>query len=176
MKVLQWTLAVVGAIALGIVGFGLFLPSKFEVSRSASIQAAPDKVYDLIADPRHWKSWSAWNRRDPNMDITYSGPPFGQGAKWAWKSKSEGTGQMEFTKVEPNRRVDYALFFPEYGMRSAGAFRVEPVGTGTQVTWTNSGDVGPNPLRHYVAWLMDRLVGPDFEAGLANLKAVAERP
>ena len=176
MKILQWTLAVIGMIALAIVGAGFFLPSKFEVSRSTVINAPAEKVYDLIADPRHWKSWSEWNRRDPNMDITYSGPPFGQGAKWAWKSKSEGTGQMEFNRVEPNKRVEYSLLFPEFNMRSAGAFTLEAAPAGTKVTWTNGGDVGSNPLKHYLAWMMDGMVGPDFEKGLAGLKALAEKP
>jgi uncharacterized protein YndB with AHSA1/START domain len=176
MKILQWTLAVVGIVFLAVVGAGFFIPSRFDVSRSIVINAPAEKVYDLVADPRQWKGWSAWNRRDPAMDIAFAGPPFGQGAKWSWKSKSEGSGQMEFTHVEPNRRVEYALFFPDFNMRSSGAFAMEPVPSGTRVTWTNGGDVGTNPLKHYLAAMMDRLVGPDFEAGLAGLKALAEKP
>jgi uncharacterized protein YndB with AHSA1/START domain len=155
---------------------GFFLPSHFEVSRSVVIAAPADKVYDLIADPRHWSKWSAWNKRDPNMDIRYGGPPFGQGARWSWKSKSEGSGSMEFVKVEPNRHIEYALVFPEFNMRSGGAFAIDATPAGTKVTWTNAGDVGTNPLKHYLAVGMDRLVGPDFELGLANLKVVAEKP
>ena len=176
MKVIQWALAILGIIVLSIVAAGFFLPSRFDVSRTIAIDASPDRVYDLIADPRLWKGWSAWHRRDPAMDATYSGPPFGQGAKWSWKSKSEGAGNMEFTRVEPNRRVEYSLFLPDFNLRSKGAFAIEPVGKGARVTWTNGGDVGTNPLKHYLAWQMDRLVGPDFEGGLANLKAVAEKP
>jgi hypothetical protein len=98
------------------------------------------------------------------------------GAKWSWVSKTEGTGTMEFTRVEPDRVVEYGLNFPEYNMRSAGALRLEPSGNATRVTWTNKGDVGGNPLKHYLAVMMDRMVGPDFEGGLANLKALAEKP
>ena len=177
MKILQWTLAAVGAIALLVVAAGFFLPSAFLVQRSVVINASDVKIYDYIVEPKEWAKWSVWTRRDPQMDITYSGPPFGQGARWAWKSKSEGNGSMEFTRVEPNRRVEYALAFPDFGMRSTGEFRIEPQGQGsTRVTWTNAGDVGTNPLKHYLAASMDRLVGPDFEAGLANLKALAEKP
>jgi uncharacterized protein YndB with AHSA1/START domain len=111
------------------------------------------------------------------MTLAYSGPPFGQGAKWSWKSRSEGSGAMEFVRVEPNRRIEYSLLLADYGMKSGGAFVFEPSGPGaTRVTWTNAGDVGPNPFKHLVAYFMDRLVGPDFERGLANLKAVAEKP
>ena len=175
MKAIQWTLAVVGALALVVVGVGFFLPSAFEVRRTIEIAAPPAKVYDLVADPRLWARWSAWSRRDPNMDVAFSGPPFGQGAKWSWKSRSEGTGSMEFVKVEPNRRIDYALSFPEYNMKSAGTWLFDPAGDGTRVTWTNAGDVGGNPLKHYLAVFMDRMVGPDFEQGLANLKGLAEK-
>ncbi len=176
MKIIQWTLAVIGAIALLIVGVGLFIPSGFAVQRSAEINAAPKKIYDLIVEPKKWQQWSVWAKRDPDMRITYSGPPFGMGAKWAWASKSEGTGSMEFTRVEPDRSVEYLLVFPEYNMRSKGALRLEPAGNATRITWTNTGDVGSNPLKHYLALTMDRIVGPDFEAGLANLKAIAEKP
>lgn len=176
MKYVQWTLAVIGAIALAALLGGLAIPSTFSVQRSIDINAAPRKVYDLVVEPRKWKDWSVWTRRDPDMRITYSGPPFGMGAKWSWVSKSEGSGSMEFTRVEPDRAVEYALAFPGFGMKSGGAIRLEPVGNATRVTWTNSGDVGANPFKHYLAMMMDRMVGPDFEAGLANLKSLAEKP
>jgi uncharacterized protein YndB with AHSA1/START domain len=140
------------------------------------ISATPNKVYNLVVEPKQWTKWSVWTQRDPAMKITYSGPPFGMGARWSWVSKSEGTGSMEFTRVEPDRAVEYALSFPDFGMRSNGALRLEPSGNGTKITWTNSGDVGGNPLKHYLAAMMDRMVGPDFEAGLANLKKLAETP
>jgi uncharacterized protein YndB with AHSA1/START domain len=176
MKIVQWTLAVIGAIALTLVIGGFFLPSKFSVERSTIINAPPKKIYDYVVEPKQWGLWSAWSRRDPNMKIKYSGPPFGMGAKWSWESKTEGTGSMEFTRVEPDRAVEYSLSFPEYNMRSSGALRLEPAGNATRVTWNNTGDMGGNPVKHYLTLMMDRWVGPDFEAGLANLKALAEKP
>jgi uncharacterized protein YndB with AHSA1/START domain len=176
MKIIQWILAVVGAIVLLAVVGGLFLPSKFTVQRTTLINAEPRKVYDLVVEPRQWTRWSVWNQRDPAMRITYKGPPFGIGAKWEWVSKTEGTGSMELTRVEPDRAVEYTLSFPEYNMRSGGAITLEPSGAATRVTWTGTGDVGGNPLKHYLAVTMDRMIGPDFEAGLANLKALAEKP
>jgi uncharacterized protein YndB with AHSA1/START domain len=176
MKILQWSLAVVGALALLAVAIGYFLPSAFEVKRSIDVKAPPAKVYDLVADPRRWAQWSAWNRRDPKMDLHFSGPPFGQGAKWSWKSATEGSGSMEFVRVEPNVSIEYTLAFSDYGMKSGGTWRFEPVAGGTHVTWTNAGDLGRNPLKHFLAVMMDRMVGPDFDEGLRNLKAVAESP
>ena len=176
MKIVQWTLAVLGAVVLLLVAGGFFIPSAFKVERSAIINAPPKKIYDLVVEPRQWVKWSVWNQRDPNMKITYKGPPFGMGSKWEWVSKTEGSGSMEITRVEPDRVVEYALTFADYNMRSTGAITLEPSGTATHVTWNNSGDVGGNPVKHYLTLTMDRMVGPDFEAGLANLKALAEKP
>jgi uncharacterized protein YndB with AHSA1/START domain len=145
------------------------------VQRAVDVAAAPERIYPLIADPREWKRWSVWNRRDPDMQLQFSGASSGTGARWAWKSASEGNGEMEFTNAVVNERVDYALAFPDMGMRSSGQFRLERVGPATRVTWTNEGDVGANPVNRYFGLLMDRMVGPDFEGGLANLKAIAER-
>ncbi len=176
MKFVQWTLAAVGTIALAIVAAGFFLPSRFEVARTTVIKAPAEKIYDLIVEPRLWMGWSAWGKRDPAMDVTYSGPPFGQGAKWSWASKTENGGMIELISVEPNRRIQYALYVPYFNLRSVGKFVLDEDAGATRVTWSNSGDVGRNPLKHYLAHWMDRIVGEDFEGGLANLKAMAEKP
>jgi uncharacterized protein YndB with AHSA1/START domain len=175
MKYVQWVLVVVGAVLLVFVAIGVVLPSRYDVRRSVHVDAPPDRVYDLVVDTRHWKEWTVWNRRDPAMHVSYSGPPFGRGAKWAWESKSEGRGSMEFTRVVPNQRVDYRLVFPDFNMTSTGAIVLEPARGGTDVTWMHSGDTGPNPVKHYLAAFMDRMVGGDFEQGLVNLKAAAEK-
>jgi uncharacterized protein YndB with AHSA1/START domain len=166
--------AVVGLVALLLV-IGLLLPSGFKVQRSMQIAAPPAKVYPLIADPRQWKNWSVWNQRDPAMQMQYSGADSGAGAKWSWQSKTEGNGAMEFTAAVPNERIVYALSFPDMGMTSRGELQLVPEDTGTRVTWTNEGDMGGNPINRYFGVMMDSLVGPDFEAGLNNLKAAAER-
>src|SRR5258708_16749553 len=121
-------------------------------------------------------NWSVGTGRDPTMKIKSSGPPFGMGAKWAWESKTQGSGSMEFTRVDPNHVVEYALTFPEYNMRSTGALTMEPDGPATRITWAMSGDVGGNPLKHYLALMMDRMVGPDFEAGPPNLETPPQTP
>ena len=101
MRILKWVVGVIVALIVLLLVVGFFLPATFTVVRSAEIAAPPDKVYALVADPRGWKQWSAWNRRDPQMQIEYSGPPAGMGAKWAWKSKTQGDGEMTFTAAEP---------------------------------------------------------------------------
>ena len=176
LKLLKWLVAVVvGLVAVLFVG-GYVLSPKFTVTRSANIAAPGERVYALIADPREWKRWTVWNRRDPSMQISYSGPLTGVGAGWAWQSRSEGDGEMRFTAAEVNRRLAYELYFPDFGPTSIGALEVAADGAQTKITWTMNGDMGSNPLFRWLALFGDRMVGPDFEAGLANLKALAEAP
>lgn len=176
MKILKTLLFFVLALLAVLLVGGMFLSGKFSVQRSVQINAAPEKVYGLIVDPRQWKQWSVWNQRDPAMQIQYSGAPSGTGAAWAWTSKSQGDGKMTFTAAEPAKRLGYDLYFPDFGTTSSGELRLDVVQGGTQVTWVMNGDMGSNPLFHWVNLMSDRMVGKDFDAGLANLKAVAEKP
>lgn len=175
MKWLKRILLGVVVLAVIVVAIGWILPSGFKVQRSVEIAAPPSKIYPLVVAPRQWKNWAVWNERDPAMTIEYSGPESGVGAKWSWQSKTEGNGSMDFTAAVPDERVDYLLVFPDFDMKSRGQLRLQPSGTVTRVTWTNEGDVGSNPLNRYFAVMMDSMVGPDFEAGLKKLKALAER-
>jgi uncharacterized protein YndB with AHSA1/START domain len=174
MRFLLRAIAVLLALVLLLLAVGLALPSRFRVERSIEIAAPAARVYPLIAAPAAWKQWSVWNQRDPAMKIEYSGPAAGTGARWRWQSASEGNGEMEFTEAVPEQRVGYRLSFPDMGMQSAGALTLTPAAAGVKVTWTNEGDMGRNPVNRWFGLFMDRLVGPDFEGGLANLKQRAE--
>jgi uncharacterized protein YndB with AHSA1/START domain len=176
LKAIKWLLvSVLALVALLFLG-GYALSPKFTVARSTVVNAPPPKVYGLIASPRQWKQWSVWNQRDPAMQIDYSGPDSGAGAVWAWKSKSEGDGKMTFTAAEPDKRLAYDLYFPDFGTTSSGHFDLTAEGSGTRVTWTMNGDMGSNPMFRWIALFADSMVGKDFQAGLAGLKAVAEKP
>jgi uncharacterized protein YndB with AHSA1/START domain len=174
MKILKWLLGIVLVLAAVLLLGGLALPSKFTVQRSVRTSAPPEKVYPLVADPRGWKQWSVWNRRDPAMQITYSGPPAGTGAVWEWKSQSEGDGRMTITAADPALRVAFDLYFPDFGTTSQGELRFAVADGSTQIVWVMNGDLGKNPLMHWMSLFMDRMIGKDFDDGLANLKAVAE--
>ncbi|MEP7300497.1 MAG: SRPBCC family protein [Caldimonas sp.] len=176
MRIVKWLAGVLVGLVVLLLAVGFFLPGTFKVVRSTEIAAPAEKVYALVADPRGWKQWSAWNKRDPQMQITYSGPPSGAGAKWEWKSASQGDGAMTFTAAEPARRVAFDLYFPDFGTTSRGELSFEPKGSATRVTWTMNGDMGKNPLYHWFALAADGMVGKDFEEGLAGLKAAAEKP
>lgn len=175
MKFFKWAVGgVLGLVALLALG-GLFLSGSFQVSRSTLVAAPAERIYPLVAEPRRWKDWSVWNQRDPAMAISYSGPPSGVGAVWEWKSKSEGDGRMTFTAAEPGRRAAFELFFPDFGTTSRGELLLTPEGSGTRVTWNMNGEMGRNPLMRWMGLMMDGMVGKDFEAGLANLKKLAEK-
>lgn len=176
MRVLKFFLYGLVALLVLIVAVGFVLPSKYHVERSLEIKAPAEKVFALVNDPKQWATWSVWNKRDPAMKVVYSGAPSGAGAKWAWESKSEGSGEMEFTRAEPPKLLAYKLYFPDFGSTSTGTMVLVPAGDATRITWANDGDMGGNPLLHYFAFFMDRMIGPDFEAGLWGLKARAEAP
>jgi uncharacterized protein YndB with AHSA1/START domain len=173
MKIaLKIVLYLVGALLVLLLA-GFLLPSNFKAERSVTINAPAEKIYPLLVSVKEWKRWTVWNQRDPKMQITYSGPESGSGAKWSWKSKSEGNGAMEFTAAETNKRLAYALTFDDMAP-STGELLLAAAGNNTKVTWTMTGDSGMNPVARWFGYFIDKLVGPDFEAGLVNLKKLAE--
>lgn len=177
IKFIKWlVIALAVLVAILVVG-GYLISPKFKVTRSTVINAPAERVYGFVSSPRAWKQWSAWNQRDPKMKIEYSGPEHGTGAKWSWKSESQGDGVMTLTRAEAPKVVTFDLYFPDFGTTSTGELTFVAEGANsTRVTWTMNGDMGSNPLYHWVALMADGMVGKDFEAGLAGLKAVAEKP
>jgi uncharacterized protein YndB with AHSA1/START domain len=175
MKVAKWIAIVVGTlVAVFFVGAALIDP-KYRVERSAVVNAPAPKVYALISDPKAWVRWTVWNQREPDMKMAFSGAPAGQGAKWEWEGK-DGKGSMEFTAAQPDKSITYRLGFVEMNMFSTGNLTLTPEAGGTRVSWTNEGDMGRNPMMRWFAPFMDSMMGPDFDAGLKNLKALAEKP
>jgi uncharacterized protein YndB with AHSA1/START domain len=173
---LKWAVGIVAGLVAVLVAGAFFLPPSHLVVRSIDIAAPPDRVFALLEEPRQWKRWTVWNRRDPAMAMTYSGPDKGRGAGWAWKSESQGDGEMTFTAVEAPRRVAYDLYFPDFGTTSSGDLVVDAAGGRSRVTWSMDVNMGSNPMFRWLALMADRMVGPDFEAGLAQLKVEAEKP
>lgn len=175
MKILKRILiAIVCLIAL-VIALAYLMPNHYGLIRSIQIKASPEKIYPLIASPKEWKKWSVWNQRDPNMEILFSGPETGAGASWDWKSKNEGNGGMKLTRVAANQVINYELHFEGMGKPSSGALTLEPEGTSTKVTWSMIGSSEGNFMMKLFAPFMDKMVGPDFEDGLKNLKAIAEK-
>jgi carbon monoxide dehydrogenase subunit G len=170
------SLAVV-VLILGVLAYAATRPGAMHVERTATINARPDAIFPLINDFHGWSAWSPYEKLDPEMKKTYSGAPSGKGAVYEWDGNSQaGKGRMEITDVAQPARVTIKLDFIEpFEGHNVAAFSLAPQGDATNVTWTME---GPSPYLVKVMGIfidMDKLVGRDFEAGLASLKAVAER-
>lgn len=159
-------------LLLALVAFAF--PRNYRVERSLVMNAKPDAIMAQVADLRAWKSWGAWQERDPNMKLSYSEKTTGVGAWSAWESKQEGNGRMTITEVTPTK-VTYHLEFPDMGTQSTGAIELVPEGAGHKVVWTDAGDLGMNPLNRWFGLFLEKLIAPDFERGLANVKKIVEK-
>lgn len=175
MSALKKLLVVVGVLITLFVVTSFFISKDYSVERTIVINAEPSEIYPYIVDLKEWSKWGVWFKRDPNMELNFSGPDRAIGMRSEWKSDTEGNGEMEITKLEHNRRVLYRLYFPDYDMGSTGAFEIRPTSNGSVVTWRDEGSVDNNPINRYFALMMDGMIGPDFEMGLENLKTLAEK-
>ena len=175
MKLVIKIFGTIVALWVILVLVGLILPGRYRVERSILIGAKPAAIFPLVGDLRAWSRWGVWFARDPGMQIEYSPATTEVGAWSEWKSKSQGDGKMTITAVHPNDTFEYSMLFADIGMVSRGTMAlVEVPGGGTKVTMAMDGNLGHNPLYRWFGVFMDKLVGPDFEAGLANLKRLGE--
>jgi uncharacterized protein YndB with AHSA1/START domain len=175
-------IAVVLAIAIAIV---LILasvkPATFRVERTAVVKAPPERVFPLIGNFHRWTGWSPWENRDPAMKRTYGGAESGEGAVYAWDgNKNVGSGRMEILEVtSPSKIVIKLDFFKPFEGHNTAEFTMLPQdgagGPTTNVRWVMH---GPAPFMHRVMQVFmdfDKMIGKDFEAGLASLKSLAEK-
>jgi uncharacterized protein YndB with AHSA1/START domain len=168
--------SIVVVLVAGVLVAAAFQPDRFQVKRSSIIDAPPERIYALISDFHRWRSWSPYEQLDPGMRRTYSGAERGAGSVYEWAGNSKaGQGRMEITRAPQPSEVAIKLDFIEpIEAHNVATFTLEPRGGATTVTWVMD---GATPYVGKIIHLfldMDRLVGKDFETGLANLKAVAE--
>ena len=158
---------ILGAVALG-------LPAHVTVARSVVINAPEYAVFPYLDNPRRFADWSPWAARDPNMKVTYSGPPQGKGAKVEWLSEepSIGAGSMEIDEVEPSRSVGLTANYN--GLEGTSAYDLAPAGSGSKVTWSFGYETGSSPLKRWKALMLDGFIGAEYSTGLAKLKARVE--
>ena len=168
---------VVVVLIAAVLGMAATKPDTFRVQRATSIKAPPEKVFALINDFHNWGQWSPWEKLDPALNRTYSGPASGKGAVYEWTGNSKvGAGRMEITEPTPSSKVLIKLdFIKPFEGHNMADFTLEPQGDTTNLSWAM---YGPTPFVSKVMQVfisMDSLIGKDFEAGLANLKAAAEK-
>ena len=170
---------ILGIIVLAIAALLIYAatkPDTFTLQRSASIAAPPEKIFPLIADVKAFNTWNPYALKDPASKMAYEGPASGVGAAYSWDSEALGAGRMEITEASAPGRVQARLEFRRpFAATNRVEFTLQPQGAQTQVTWAMSGAM-PYLSKLMTTFVsMDKMVGSDFEAGLANLKAMAEK-
>lgn len=175
------TIGIIAAIlALAVAALLVYAatrPGTLEVRRSATIKAAPDKIFAFVNDFGRWPAWSPYEKKDPAMKRTLGSQTSGKGATYAWDgNKDVGKGRMEIADASPPGRITINLDFEKpFAGHNVVVFTFEPSGDATSVTWAMR---GRSPFIAKLIGIfvnMDAMIGKDFEAGLANLKAVAEK-
>ena len=153
-------------------------PSHFRVVRSATMAAPAAAVFEQVNDFHKWVAWSPWEQLDPELKRTYAGAPRGEGATYAWSGNNKvGEGRMTLTESRPAERIRLRLeFIRPFAAIHAGEFTFEPRGSSEQtaVTWSMEGNNSFLCKAFGLFVNMDKMVGDDFEKGLAQLKAKLE--
>ena len=170
-------LVLLAAVAL-LLAFAATRPDTFRVERSRVISAPPERVYALIHDLRQFNTWNPYVRKDPAAKGQYSATTAGPGARYTWQGDKVGTGSMEIADATAPQHVGMTLdFVAPFEAHNRVDFTLQPEGPGaTRVTWAMHGPVPYVAKMAHLVFNMDRMVGQDFEDGLANLQAVVQKP
>jgi Polyketide cyclase / dehydrase and lipid transport len=166
-------LVVLIAVCLVLV---MMQPAHYQVERSATINAPAPAVFTLVNDFHKWDSWSPWAKLDPAMKTTYEGAAAGTGATYSWTGNSQvGEGKMTIIESRPSDLIKIKLeFIKPFAATNATDFTFTPSGNSTNVKWTMSGDNNFIGKAFSLFMNMDKMIGADFEKGLAQMKMVAE--
>jgi len=177
MKVLKIIGIIILALVLIVVVLGLIAPQSYHVERSIVINAPKDVVFRQVVYWRNFAEWSPWAEQDSTMTVTIEGVDGQEGSKYIWQGdpKITGSGEMTNTGVTPNEEITYDLhFITPWESYSQGYVRVSDVDDGVKASWGFSGDY-PFPWNIMLLFMpMDKMIGPDFERGLASLKQISE--
>ena len=163
-------------IVVGLVGVITLQPARYRVSRSTTIAAPAPAVFAQVNDFHRWSAWSPWEKIDPAMKRTYEGPPAGVGASYAWVGSREvGEGRMTIVESRPSDLIQVKLeFVKPFAGTSVAEFTFRPEGDRTVVTWSMTGDKNFIAKAIHLVMNMDRMIGDQFDKGLAAMKTVAE--
>lgn len=177
LKIILIVVLLIVVAVLAVIAYAAATrPAVFHVVRSTLIQAPPEKIFPLLSDFRRWTEWSPYENLDADLKRDYGGAPSGVGAIYGWEGKKAGAGRMEIVESAAPSRLTIKLDFTKpFRANNMVDYTLVPENGGTRVTWDMH---GPNALIGKVISVfmdMDKMVGGDFEKGLAKLKAVAER-
>ena len=172
-------LKVLMVVAVIIVLFAIIValqPSDFRVTRSAMMSAPAPAVFAQVNDFHKWEAWNPWGKIDPAMKQTYEGAPTGIGAVYTWIGNKEvGEGRMTIIESRPSDLIRVKLeFFKPFSGNSLAEFNFKPEGNQTVVTWSMTGQNNFMAKAIHLFMNMDKMIGGQFEKGLAEMKSVAE--
>ncbi len=167
---------IVALVVAAVLAYAATKPDTFRVQRSASIKAPPEKIFPLINDFREWTGWSPYEKKDPAMKRTYGSNTSGRGAVYEWAGNGNvGSGRITIADATSPSKVAIKLdMLKPFEAHNDVEFTLVPQGDNTTVTWDMQGRVSYLAKIMHVFFNMDKMVGSDFEAGLANLKSAAE--
>ena len=171
------TALVVVVLLVALLVFAATKPETFRVQRATSIKAPPEKLFALINDFHSWRSWSPYEKLDPTMKRTHSGPASGKGTVYEWEgNRNVGKGRVQIAETSPPSKVTITLdMVKPFEAHNVVEFTLEANGDSTNVTWAMDGRNAYISKVMSLFCSMDRMVGGQFEEGLANLKTIAER-
>ena len=171
------TIAIIIALLIAaVLIYAATKPDSFRIERSATIKASPEKISAYLTDFKQWAVWSPWEEKDPAMKRTFSGTANGKGAIYGWEgNKNVGTGRMEILDVQPQKVTIKLDFLAPFEAHNTAEYTMQPEGDSTKVTWAMFGPTNYMSKVMTTVMSMEKMVGPDFEAGLAKLKAAAEK-
>ncbi len=169
-KILLWFLGIIAVIVVG----AYLLPKTYKVERTIYIKAKNNVIYDLTANFGKWVLWVPWTKAmDSTAVFEIQGREGEIGTTWKWEGKKMGDGTMTSTEYQPGKLIAYDLAFQKGAYKSKGRIEIES-GDSCKVSWIDEGDLGDKPLARYMGLFMGKMMGPDFEKGLAKLKKISE--
>jgi hypothetical protein len=176
LKTLGVLAVIVVVVIAGILVYAATKPDSFRVERTLAMKAPAAKILPMINDLKAMAAWSPYEKKDPAMKRTYGAVTAGKGATYAWDGdKNVGQGSMEILESSPDKVVLRLDFIKPFEAHNTGEFILKPKGDVTDVTWAIH---GPSPYVSKVITIFvdfDKMIGKDFEQGLADLKATVEK-
>ena len=173
--IIKILIALVAIIAIFAV-FVSMQPAEFRIARSTTISAPPAALFARVNDLHAFQEWNPYAKKDPAMKQSWEGPTAGPGAIYRWSGNAEiGEGSMKILESRPNELVRLELaFLKPFQATNTVDFTFVPAGEQTTVTWSMTGTNGFMAKAASLLMDMDKMVGGDFEKGLADMKALAE--
>ena len=164
-------------VLLGLVAFIATRPGEFQVARSTTFAAPAPAVFAQVNELKKWEAWSPWAKKDPQAKSSYAGPAAGVGASMSWAGNNDvGEGRMTIAESRPAELVRIKLeFLKPFAATNTAEFSFKDEGGRTALTWSMRGQNNFIGKAMCLVFDMDKMVGGDFEAGLAGIKAIVEK-